>query len=137
MTSQKARQTLLAIWAVGTSIPFGLVFLQTLAGKYGQKPEDAWSWLLPSVLPTIGVMTSVIFTGGTPRKVGRFTISLTILLSLFYLALVWLTLLLEPLSPWTSTELFKFSHLWLAPVQALTAAGIAAVFSTSSGTAKH
>lgn len=137
MTSQKARKSLLTIWAIGTILPFGLVFLQTLAGKYGENPEDAWSWLLPSVLPTIGVMTSVIFTGGTPRKAGRLTVTLTIVLSILYLTLVWLTLLLEPLTPWTSTELFKLSHLWLAPVQALAAAGIAAVFSTSSGAAKH
>jgi hypothetical protein len=136
MTNHQARRTLLLIWAIGASIPFCLIFLQTLAGKYGDHPEDAWSWFLPSVLPIVGVMTSVTFAGGTPRKVGRFTVTLTTTLSILYLALVWLTLLLEPLSPWTSAQLFKFSHLWLAPAQALAAAGIAAVFSTSSASAK-
>ena len=132
MTNLKARRILLTAWVIGSAVPFGLMFAQTLAGKYGHHPEDAWSWLLPSLLPTLGVMTSVSFLGGTPRKVGRFTVPLTIALSVAYLTLVSLTLFLQPLTSWTTTQLFKMSHLWLAPVQALTAAGIAAIFSTAN-----
>ena len=129
MRVDRARQSLLLLWMGGTAVPALVVFLQTLIGRYGDDSLDAWTWLLPSVMPTLGLMIAVTLKGRShTAEIPRFAVLLCGLLSASYLALVAATILLQPFSRWTAVELFKLSHLWLAPTQAVLDATIASVF---------
>jgi hypothetical protein len=123
------RRIIFAEWLGGAAVPFLIVFAQTLGGRYGQRPQEAWAWLLPAVLPTLGLMSAVVLNASTSSaEVPKFTALFAIGMSALYLALVAATLLLQPFSPFTASELFAMSHLWLAPAQGLCAAAIAAIF---------
>lgn len=120
MTIMKARRALTVVWLAGAGVTFATLLVQTLSGRYGIRADEAWSWFLPSVLPTIGVMIAVVFkTTPDRRHVSRFTFRLCVTVSLVYVALVAGTVFLQPFSVWSAFQLFKMSHLWLAPTQAL------------------
>ena len=133
MSVLRVRRALLFLWLSGAAVPFVIVLAQTLAGRYGSQSQDAWSWLLASVLPTLGLMVAVTLSEtGHEQRVSRFAVGLSFVFSLGYLALVWATILLQPFSRWDAHELFKLSHLWLAPMQALNDATLATVFLNTS-----
>jgi len=129
MDINKARKWLLCTWLIGSLVPFVVIVAQTFADRYAGNAENAWSWLLPSVMPTLGLMTAV--TLAAPSHEGRaptFPFRLAFSASLIYLVLLAATLLAQPFSSLSQFELFRLSHLWLAPVQAFADAAIGAVF---------
>jgi hypothetical protein len=132
MTDSKKR--LAVVWFIGGGTLFLLLLAQTMFGRYGDKVKEAWAWLLPTILPTLSLITSGIVISGPMGKsletktVDRFAFRLSLMLSIFYLVTVSLTFLLSPFSPVPPLELMKLSNLWLAPFQGLVSAALAAFF---------
>lgn len=124
ISMRTCRTRLAVVWFIGAGFLFILFIFQTVFEHYGNKTTEAWGWLLPSVLPTLSLITGVFATDVLGKSlrvktVDQFLYRLTLSLSILYLLAVSLTIFVRPLTTLTSLELMKLSHLWLAPLQGL------------------
>jgi hypothetical protein len=133
---ERVRNRLAFGWLAASALIFVIVVLQSLLGKYGDQVQDAWGWLLPTIMPTLGMIISVLgYTALDPSMlesvVRRSYFRLATGLSVLYLLLVLLTILIQPFAAQTaskSIELMQTSNLWLGPLQGLVASALGALF---------
>jgi hypothetical protein len=123
------------VWLAGGAVLYCIVLAQSLLGYYGDEVADAWSWLLPTTLPTLSLIVGVLVADAQrePKKteqVNRFVFQLAMGLSAFYLTVVLLTLLVQPVIELAPPEVMKRSNLWLAPLQGLVAAALGAFYTS-------
>ena len=126
-----AKKTLALIWFVGAAPLFCVLLVQSISGHYGDKVEDAWGWLLPSVLPTLSLMVAAFVKDSDRSAAGtvdQFIYRLTVVLSVAYLVTVMSTIFASPFAAMTDLQLMRLSHLWLAPFQGLVTAALGAFF---------
>ncbi len=128
------------LWLAGGAVLYGILLAQSLIGYYGEEVADAWSWLLPTTLPTLSLIVGLLVadTKRKPKKtdqVNRFVFQLAMGLSAFYLTAVLLTLLVQPLIEFAPPEVMKRSNLWLAPLQGLVAAALGAFYTSTRAAA--
>jgi hypothetical protein len=126
---------LVIIWLVGGAVIFTLVLVQTLGGKYSGQVEKVWSWFIPTILPTMLIIVSAVAYGARQKTRKRATADrlafyLTFGLSCFYLAMVVVTVLVQPLTSMTPLELMAVSHLWLGPIQGLVGIALGVFFAS-------
>jgi hypothetical protein len=132
MTGSKKR--LAIIWFIGGGLLFLLLLIQTIFGRYGDRAKEAWAWLLPTIVPTLSMITAGVMVSGPLGKslekktVDQFAFRLSLVLSICYIITVSLTIFLSPFSEFPSLELMKLSNLWLAPFQGLVSAALAIFF---------
>ena len=124
-----ARKRIATVWYVGSSILFILVTLQTILGLYGDKAQEAWAWLLPTVMPTLFLITSVLVSDALKTSSRSFVVDSYIytwsfLLSVLYMIAANSTILARPFSEMTPLAMMKLSHLWLGPLQGFVSASI-------------
>lgn len=130
----KCKKSLATVWFAGAGIVFTLILLQTLFGKYSGEEEKAWSWFLPTVMPTLSLMIGVLVADAKQepaeeeRKIDLFLFKLAMSLSIVYFGIVLVTVLVQPFTPLPILELLERSNLWLAPLQGLVAASLGAFF---------
>lgn len=128
------KRWLATIWFVGSGVIFFLVLIQSLLGHYGDGVNQVWGWLLPTVMPTLSLIVSVLVFEAVQHKKGRaatmdrFLFVLTASLSGAYLASVLLVILLQPLTPLPPLQAMAQSNVWLGPFQGLVAAAMGAFF---------
>jgi len=145
MPLDSVRARLATIWLAGSGLIFVLLVVQSLLGRYGDKTQEAWGWLLPTIMPTLGMIVTVlgytaldpVFSTSVVRKI---FFHIAFWLSALYLALVLLTLLIQPLTtndPGKAVEVMRLSNLWLGPFQGIVASALGVLFvskqKTSSG----
>ena len=131
-----AQPRLAVVWFSGGGFILLLVIIQSLMGKYEGKTDEAWSWLLPSIMPTLSLIIGVLVAGAKRENqpeetVTRFVFNLSFWLSLTYLLLVALTILISPFIAKTveeALELMHRSNLWLGPLQGLVGAALGVFF---------
>lgn len=133
ISSKASRKKLAILWIVGGLILFFVLILQSVFGRFGDKTEAAWSWFLPTLMPTLslilGVLTLDATSGGSEGKmVDRFFFRLACWLSAIYLIVVGMTLFLQPFTQTPLLELMARSNLWLGPLQGLAAAVLGIFF---------
>jgi hypothetical protein len=132
MAQCKTRLT--TIWFVGSGVVFALIFVQTIGGRYGDQVNEAWSWLLPNIMPTLSLITGVLVTdslgkGIQIKSVNRFLFQMAFWLSVAYLMTITLTILLWPITSELEPLTFlQKSSIWLAPFQGLITALMGAFF---------
>ena len=132
MTESKKR--LAIVWFIGGGLIFFVLIMQTLLGHYGDKAKEAWAWFMPTIVPTLSRITSGVIVSGPLGKsletetVDQFAYRLSFVLSIFYLIVVSFTILISPFSTMPPLELMKLSNLWLAPIQGIVSAALAAFF---------
>lgn len=132
----KVRSRLALLWLVSSSLIIVIVVLQSLLGRYGEKAQEAWSWLLPTLMPTLGMIVTVLgYTALDPTAlegvVRKSFFHVAFWLSALYLFLVLLTLLIQPFAkadPEKAVQLMRLSNLWLGPVQGLVASALGVLF---------
>jgi hypothetical protein len=131
------QKRLTIVWFIGAGILFTLLILQTIFGRYGDKANEAWSWLLPTITPTLSLIIGGVVVSGhlgkgektkTVQTVDQFAYRLSFFLSLAYLIAVSLTFFLSPFSDLPPLELMELSNLWLAPFQGLVSAALGVFF---------
>lgn len=129
---ENARRKIALVWYGGGGLLFVFILIQTFFGRYGTQPEKAWTWLLPTIMPTLSLITGVLVakkpSDNPDQSPDPFLFRLAMTLSIFYLAVVFMTLLLAPLSELTIYELMAKSNLWLAPMQGLVTASLGVFF---------
>jgi hypothetical protein len=128
-----ARNRLTAVWLVGSGIILALVILQSLLGKYGDETQEAWGWLLPTLMPLLGMIISVLGYSALDARVSRFRARksfyrIALWLSVVYLALVLLTILIQPEVGTDPIALMHTANLWLGPLQGLAASALGVLF---------
>lgn len=129
------RRHLAVLWfGIGLAL-FVVLVLQSVFDRFGDRAEDAWSWFLPSVMPTLSLIVGVLVLdvasrsdGYADKMIDPFFFWLTFLLSAVYLLLVAATLFLQPFTGVPLLDLMKQSNLWLGPLQGLVAAALGVFF---------
>lgn len=105
-------------------------------GKYQTKVQAVWSWALPTLMPTLALIITVLGANAIgsdrddKRRVKRSFYLIAFGLSAIYLSLILVTLLAEPFTPFEALELLNLSSLWLGPFQGLVASALAILFFT-------
>jgi hypothetical protein len=117
------------IWFAGGGLLFLILVGQSLTGYYEPRTEDAWGWFLPTVMPTLSLIVAALVADyrkhavsgqDAPKQPVGPLFWLGAGLSVFYLLLVALSILLQPLLQETSPlTLMQRSNLWLGPLQGL------------------
>jgi hypothetical protein len=133
-----ARSRLTAIWLIGGGLMFAILTLQSIMGRYGGQMQQAWSWFIPTVLPTLSLMLGVIGASALGKKdlrnVRRDFYGIARWLSIAYLVVLAMTILLEPFSPMNPIQLFTASNYWLTPLQGLVVGVIGVLFTANQKT---
>lgn len=124
-----AQRRLLTLWCISFFIMFLFMIIRTAGNIYGEKTNDAWSWFLPTIVPTFSLMVTVAVAQQTDeQQSSKFLYFLAFVLSLFYHILVLFTILNPIPNDNTPIEMMKVSNLWLGPIQGLVAASLGAFF---------
>jgi cytochrome bd-type quinol oxidase subunit 2 len=136
MPLEAARWRLAASWLVGAGAVFIVVVLQSVLNHYEDSTRAAWEWLLPSLLPILGVIVTTLGQAAHEVEadkgmVRRAFYRLALSLSIVYLVLIALIILVQPFvaaTPGETIESMRSSNLYLAPLQGLVAAAVGVVF---------
>jgi hypothetical protein len=138
LSMRECQFKLALLWLGIAAVLFLIMILQTFQDRY-LVPEQAWSWFVPTLIPTISVIVGGIVhsasTAGKDFEVEARIYDLAFLLSVAYLVLVAASVLLA--GPYQVKHggnvqaWLQMSKLWLTPLEA--PVGIAlGVFFTSS-----
>ena len=138
VTKKQAQQRLTVLWFAGGGLAFVILIIQSMFGKYGDRVSDAWNWFLPNVLPTLSLIAGVLAaeaskTSEHGMKVNGFMYRLTFFVSLFYLLMMFLTVLLQPLVSSDPFKLQSVSNYWLGPMQGIVAVNLSVFFLKREG----
>lgn len=142
---EKARYRLARLWFIGVGIIFLLLVAQSAVGNvYEGRLEEVWSWALPTFLPTLSLLLSVLGANAIVKIsdsssdtgiLQRSFYSIAYWLSVFYLFLILATILLQPIAvsinpsdKFSATDFLKRSQLWLSPVQGLVISAMGILF---------
>jgi len=118
MTRQIAMRRMLAFWLVASAALALFILAQVLAGKYGEDPGIALSWISAQISPVLGLLLAATMASPDDqwnnKKVtaSRYTLAKTAS-GVQVLAIV-LTLLIEPLLQVTPFELFDKTIVYLS-----------------------
>ena len=132
------RNRLATVWLAGAGLVVIVVVLESLLDRFDDKTQDAWGWLLPTIMPTLGLIITVlgytaldpVFSSSVVRKT---FFRIAMVLSIAYLGLVALTVLIAPFAVTTGAEMVNLMHtsnLWLGPGQSLVASALGVLFVT-------
>jgi hypothetical protein len=140
MPLSTARNRLAVLWLVSAALLFLLLIAQSVLGHFENESQKVWSWALPTIMPTLTLMVSVLGADAlrpdAPTVLVRTAFfRLAFLSSLFYLFLVIATLLVEPFTSINFPDLLQMSNLWLGPLQGLVTGALGLLFFTRRGPA--
>jgi cytochrome bd-type quinol oxidase subunit 2 len=129
----QVRVELATIWLGGTGIIVLIMVVQSMLGKFEEQVQEAWGWLLPTVMPTLGMIVTVLGYTALETQRGKSDVRRSFYriaraLSIVYIALVLLTILIQPFSKYDSLQLMRMSNLWLGPIQGLVASALGVLF---------
>lgn len=129
----KVRSGLAWIWLTGSGSIFLILAVQSLLGKYQEDVQEVWGWALPTILPTLGMIITVLgYTALNPNQsrveVRKDFYRVSKVLSVVYIGLVLLTIFLQPFAPYEPVRLMRMANLWLGPCQGLVASALGVLF---------
>lgn len=125
------------MWFIGSGLIVMLIIGQSVMGKYQNKVQEVWGWVLPTILPSLSLILSVLGASALANeletvRVKRSFFRIAYSLSVVYLFLVVMTIVIEPLTTFESLELLRLSNLWLAPLQGLVTLALGVLFFTKA-----
>jgi cytochrome bd-type quinol oxidase subunit 2 len=132
-----ARNQLAKIWFWGSSLPFMILTIQSILGKYGENVQDAFSWFIPTVFPTLTLMISVIGAAALKPKEDRVIrtnfLKITVGISIAYLIVLSLVIFLQPFSRYEDPiKLFSISNFFIAPLQGIAVGSLGFLFTSDT-----
>jgi hypothetical protein len=131
----KARWGLAALWFIWAFLLILVMVVQSILGKYGEQAHDAWSWFIPTFVPTLLLMIGVLGEGALVNQPDIRTVKknfyyLTFGISGGYLFILSLTILMEPFAPQGAIALYLLSNFWLGPLQGIAGGAIGLLFTS-------
>lgn len=128
------RAKLTRLWLLGSGSSAIILVISSILRGRADAAREVWSWFLPLVLPTIGLMIGVLGAAAMSARretcVRKSFVDIAYWLSLAYLALLLLTILLEPFSPLRGADLHGVSNYWMGPFQGLVVAALGYLFTS-------
>ena len=129
----RVRTRLAVLWLVGSGLIVFTLVLQSLFGKFSSGVQEVWGWALPTIMPTLGMILTVLgYTALDPNysktEVRASFYAIAWWLSLVYLILVLLTIWIQPFVSAEPIQLMRLSNLWLGPFQGLVASALGVLF---------
>jgi hypothetical protein len=129
----KGKKYLATLWYAGSGAMFLVILIQSIIGRYGENVNEVWEWFLPTILPTLSLIISILVMdtlgkGTKIKTVDKFMFRLALSISALYLAVLASTILMSPFASLPPVALMKQSTLWLAPFQGLVTAALGAFF---------
>lgn len=131
MTREGAIRHLFFLWMTIAVVSTCLLTAQVLLKKYGDDSTIAWNWLLIQYTPAVGILLSSVFSDPSkrwrqaPSTPWKFRSAKW--MSYVQACLIFSILLLEPLLPISSFEIFESTQILLALLQSVVVAAIGAV----------
>lgn len=130
------RMRLAWVWLGGGGLILIILVVQSLLHVYGDLTQEAWGWFLPTLMPTLGMIITVLtYTALDPLTLGSVVrktfVYIALALSAVYLVLVLLTIVMQPFAAQNAAErvgLMRTSNLWLGPVQGIVASALGVLF---------
>ena len=124
----QSQMRLMLVWVIGCAVLLLIAWLQIIFGHYGDNGGDVIGWLLPSIIPTLSLVTGVWANNAVKKKrdtekVARGTYRVVLAVSLFYLVFIALIFAIQPFVARPPLEIIKESSLLLGPLQ-----GVVCVF---------
>lgn len=121
------------LWLLGAASISLVLIIQSVAQKYRGQETEVWGWALPTLLPTLSLIVSVLGAGALDVKHDRGLVRqsfsrVAYWLSAAYLLAIMLTILIEPFTEAPPLYLLRLSNLWLGPFQALVASAVGVLF---------
>ena len=138
VSMDSARSRLAKIWLSLGAVIFGVVIMQSFLGRYEDKTVEAWNWLLPTIMPTLGLIIAVLTSTARDAAVSQAAVRKSFVqivtwLSVAYLGLVLVTIAAQPFVARDAAQalaLMRGSNLWLGPFQGLVASALGVLFVT-------
>jgi hypothetical protein len=129
------RWRLARLWLLLAGLIILILIVQSATGKYAGKVQNVWSWALPTIMPTLSLIVTVLGANALEAqpqaaKVRRSFYLVALWLSAIYLILVLCTITLDSVTTYDPLELLTVSNLWLGPLQGVVASSIAVLFFT-------
>src|SRR5688572_24060328 len=119
----QVRTWLTKMWLIGAGFTAVILVVTSILRGRAEAAREVWSWFLPLVLPTLGLMIGVLGAAALAERKETFVrksfADIATALSIGYLAILASTILLEPFSPARGAELYSISNYWLGPLQGL------------------
>jgi hypothetical protein len=130
----RSRNILAMVWCAGAFLLIAVLAIQTLADKYDDA-KTAWSWLLPTVMPTLGVVISgsaaeALLPERSSQQVSRFFFSLALAVSAFYLLMV-IAVLASASAADKAASALRDSDIFLGPLQGVVGVSLGVFFTMS------
>lgn len=133
--SSIAKKRLATLWFVISLFLFTMLMVQTLNGKFSTNAKEVWAWLFSSILPTLMLILSIFLYDVKAKEnvpplhtMDRFYFRLVYGISIFYLLVICLVLLSEPIINRDSMVLIQESAIYTGPFQGLLTAAMAMFF---------
>lgn len=122
-----AQKKLATLWFVSAGLLAILFVVFTAVGRFDTQTSKGWEWYSQNVVPTLGLMLSTFFINYNTQEANKvvdiFFFKLSYGISLFYLLLLYLTVLLAPLAfsvaGMSIIELFEKSKIYFIIVQGI------------------
>jgi cytochrome bd-type quinol oxidase subunit 2 len=128
------RVAMMKLWLIGVGGSAVILVISSILRGQADAAREVWSWFLPLVIPTLGLMVGVLGAAAITRRtegyVRKSFVDIAYWLSLAYLLLLFLTIALEPFSRLRGAELHGMSNYWMAPFQGLVVAALGYLFTS-------
>lgn len=144
MTDQRidlfvGQRKLVLVWLIGSCPSIALLLTRSF-GPHAEEIDKVWSWLLPSIMPTLSLVVGTYAATALTqlkeeRTVDRMFFRVAIALSIVYLLIVTLTVWIYPFSSSPATTVLARTGLILGPVQGLVSACLGVFFVSNRQTA--
>jgi cytochrome bd-type quinol oxidase subunit 2 len=133
MSIEECRKRLAIVWFVISGVLFFVLILQTIFGRYADRVSEAWSWFLPTIMPSLSLIAATWASdlsreSTQAEKANAFLYRLALLVSVFYLCAIVLVVFASAFSQIPPLEMMRQSNLFLGPIQGLVAAVIGIFF---------
>ncbi len=103
-----AQKKLSALWLINAGILALIFLLFTIFDRFDQQSDKGWEWYSQNIIPVTSLMMGSFYISINDKereaKVDSFYFKICFGISIFYLAMLYLTLFLAPLA-------FRFSNL--------------------------
>lgn len=129
----KCKKNISILWFSYSCILFFVILLQSLFGHYGDNVSEVWGWFLPTIMPTLSLILSVLLIDALEKdkkdkKIDKFIYRLALCLSIAYFISISLTIFIQPFITTNFFKLISQSNLFLGPLQGLVSGSIGAFF---------
>ncbi|RYY46208.1 MAG: hypothetical protein EOO06_15005 [Chitinophagaceae bacterium] len=120
-----AQKKLSVLWFINAAVLALLFIIFTVTGKFEENVSAGWEWYSQNIIPILTMMIGTFYITVNKvqeeKRVDRFYYNLALGISVFYLVVLYLTVLLAPVAfnaaELSIIELFEKSKIYLVLIQ--------------------